>query len=47
MKESVQELLVTVNKWVQLMGKSKNHMKIRRVYDLSLALIHPDFLRTA
>ena len=27
------------------MGKSKNHMKVRRVYDLSPALIHPDFLK--
>lgn len=45
MKQSVQELLVAVNKRVQLMGKSKDHMKVRGVHGLSPALIHPNLLK--
>ena len=43
-KEIIQKLLVTVNERIQFMRKSKYHMEIRRVNDLSPALIHPDFL---
>ena len=43
-EQSIEELLVTVDKAVQLMGKSKDDMEIRRIYHFSPPLIHPDFL---
>ena len=44
MKESVEKVLITVNEWIQFMGKGKHHMKVRRINNLGSAFIYPDFL---
>lgn len=43
-EQSIEELLVTIDKAVQLMGKSKDNMEIRRIYHFGPPLIYPDFL---
>ena len=42
MQEAVEELLVAVQKRVQVMGEGKDHMEIRGIDHLRTALIHPD-----
>lgn len=44
MEKPIEEELVAVEQWIQLMGKRKNHVEVRRVNDLSPAFVHPDFL---
>ena len=46
-KQAVQKLLVAVNKRIQFMRKSKYHMEIGRVNDLSPAFVHPDLFEDA
>lgn len=41
-KQTVKELLIAVDQGIQLMGKRKYHMEIRRVNHLCSPLIHPD-----
>jgi hypothetical protein len=42
MQETVEKLLVAVQKRVQVMGEGKDHMEIRGIDNLRAALIHPD-----
>lgn len=46
-KETIQQLLVAVNKRIELVWKCKYHMKVRGIYHLRPALIHPDFLKNS
>lgn len=42
MKKAIEKLLVAVEQGIQFMWKSKDHMKVRGVNDLSPAFIDPD-----
>jgi len=44
-KKAIQKLLVTIDQRVQFMGECKDHMEVRRVYDLRPAFVHPDLLQ--
>lgn len=46
-EQAVQKILVAVNKRIQFMRKSKYHMEIGCVNDLSPAFIHSDFFQDA
>ena len=43
MQQPIEDILVAVNEGVQLMWKSKDHMEVRGINDLSPAFIHPYF----
>ncbi len=44
-QETIQKLLVAVNKRVELMRKREHHMKVGRVYYLRPSMVHPDFFQ--
>lgn len=41
-QQTVEELLVTVDQWVEFVGQGEDHMEVGSVYHLSPALVHPD-----